>query len=187
MSSFDSTKPCEGCGRSVMDEIACPDRVLSGDHLCVDCCAIGDYLLLAGQDMCGVGHHDIVSFDQKEWQEIAQQKWETSQIDLSAREAFNDAKVEEWLLQIYTAYPQSLPDVNNVSATTWDTPGSYGGQRDFQHLHYLQNDMRNAQTANIMKYLSKNKIDNNDWLATLVNDRANSFFFSRTIINRRPV
>ncbi len=56
-----------------MDEIACPDRVLSGDHLCVDCCAIGDYLLLAGQDMCGVGHHDIVSFDQKEWQEIAQQ------------------------------------------------------------------------------------------------------------------
>ena len=188
MSSFDSTKPCEGCGRSVMDEIACPDRVLSGDHLCVDCCAIADYLLLAGQDMCGVGHHEMVSFDQKEWQEIAKRNWETSRIDMSAREAFNDAMVEDWLLEIYTAYPQSLPDVNNVSATTWDTPGSYGGQRDLLgDVMSNPDDMRNAQTANIMKYLSKNKIDNNDWLATLVNDRANSFFFSRTIINRRPV
>lgn len=187
MSSFDSTKPCVGCGRSVMDEIACPDRVLNGEYLCVDCCAITDYILLEDSidAHCGVGHHDMVSFDQKEWQEIAQRNWETSRVDMSAREAFNDAMVEDWLLEIYTAYPQSLPDVHDVSATIWDIPGSYGGQRDLSgDVMTNSEDMRNAQTANIMKYLSKNKIDNKDWLATM---RDNSFFFSRTIINRRPI
>ena len=40
-------------------------------------------------------------------------------------------------------------------------------------------DMRNAQTANIMKYLSKNKIDNKDWLLEVE--------IYDTIINRRPI
>lgn len=177
-----------------MDEIACSDRVLNGEHLCVDCCAITDYISLREiNDVhripahCGVDHHDIVSYDPQEWKEIAQKKWETSRIDLSAREAFNDAMIEDWLLEIYTAF-EGLPDVENVSATIWDIPGSYGGQRDLLgDLMSNPDDMRNAQAISIMKYLSKNKIKNQDWLAAMVNDRANSFFFSRTIINRRPI
>ena len=187
MSSFDSTKPCVGCGRSVMDEIACPDRVLNGEYLCVDCCAITDYILLEDSidAHCGVGHHDMVSFDQKEWQEIANRNWETSRVEMSAREAFNDAMIEDWLLEIYTGYLLILgrwirPDVHDVSATIWDIPGSYGGQRDLSgDVMTNPEDMRNAQTANIMKYLSKNKIDNKDWLMEVE--------IYDTIINRRPI
>jgi hypothetical protein len=174
-----------------MDEIACPDRVLNGEYLCVDCCAITDYLLLEDpiDAHCGAEHHEIVSFDPEEWQAIAKRHGKSR--DLSAREAFNDAMVEEWLLEIYTAYPDfvgdGLPDVHNVSATLWDIPGSYGGQRDLLgDVMTNYDDMRNAQTANIMKYLSKNKINNKDWLATRINDR-DLVSFSPTIINRRPI
>jgi hypothetical protein len=191
MSSLDSTKPCVGCGRFVMDEIACPDRVLNGEYLCVDCCAITDYLLLEDpiDAHCGAEHHEIVSFDPEEWQAIAKRHGKSR--DLSAREAFNDAMVEEWLLELYTAYPDfvgdGLPDVHNVSLTLWDTPGSYGGQRDLLgDVMTNYGDMRDAQTANIMKYLSKNKINNKDWLATRINDR-DLVSFSPTIINRRPI
>ena len=31
-------EPCEVCGRRVMDELACPDRISDGDTICVDCC-----------------------------------------------------------------------------------------------------------------------------------------------------
>ena len=31
-------EPCEICGRMVMDELACPDRISNGDIMCVDCC-----------------------------------------------------------------------------------------------------------------------------------------------------
>ena len=31
-------EPCEVCGRKVMDELACPDRISDGDIICVDCC-----------------------------------------------------------------------------------------------------------------------------------------------------
>ncbi|MGI9556045.1 MAG: hypothetical protein ACR2M9_04210 [Cyanophyceae cyanobacterium] len=43
-------EPCEVCGRKVMDELACPERVSNGDIICVDCCG---YDFPMG---CGIGH-----------------------------------------------------------------------------------------------------------------------------------
>ena len=51
-------EPCEICGRMVMDELACPDRIMDGQGMCVDCCGS------SGMD-CPIGHHKFYHPD--EW------------------------------------------------------------------------------------------------------------------------
>ncbi len=76
-------EPCEVCGRMVMDELACPDRISNGDIMCVDCCG---YLSVDpdNSDMhCPIEHPEFYYPD-------------------------------EWLLEIYSAYPQKQPNNESV-------------------------------------------------------------------------
>lgn len=168
-----------------MDELACPDRVRDGVLMCVDCCAITDYIT-DDTDIygCGVGHHDMVVFDKAEWQNIAQANWENTRVDQTAREAFNDAMIRDWLLEIYTAFAGQAkqPKVAEVAATIYDVPGSYGGQRDLVgDLMSDPDDMTNAQAAQIMKLLDSHGIPTNDWH---LRDIWSPFL---VVINRRPI
>ncbi len=76
-------EPCEVCGRMVMDELACPDRISNGDIMCVDCCG---YLSVDSDDddmHCPIDHHEFYYPD-------------------------------EWLVEIYSAYPQKQPNNESV-------------------------------------------------------------------------
>jgi len=62
-----------------MDEIACPDRVGSGDITCVDCCGMLSVDVHGDVELCPIGHDTFPDMDQ-------------------------------WLMEIYSAFPDRLPD-----------------------------------------------------------------------------
>jgi len=52
-------EPCQVCGRKVMDELACPDRISNGDIICADCCG---YLSVDPDDAdmhCPIDHSEF--------------------------------------------------------------------------------------------------------------------------------
>jgi hypothetical protein len=58
-------EPCQVCGRKVMDELACPDRISNGDVMCVDCCG---YLSVDPDDSdmhCPIEHSEF--YYPEEW------------------------------------------------------------------------------------------------------------------------
>lgn len=171
-----------------MDELACPERISTGSIVCVDCCALGHYLFNGPPSDgdtygCAIGHHETVVFDEAEWKNIAQAIWETTRVDQTAREAFNDAMIRDWLLEIYTAYTDQAkqPRIERVSSMLYDVPGSYGGQRDLVgDLMSDPDDMTKAQKVQIASFLRSNRIPADDWLS----GTPDTFL---VVINRRAV
>ncbi len=52
-------EPCEVCGRMVMDELACPDRISTGDIMCVDCCGYISVDPNNSDAHCPIDHHEF--------------------------------------------------------------------------------------------------------------------------------
>ncbi len=52
-------EPCDICGRFVMDELACPSRISSGEIVCVDCCGYTSVDPDNSDLHCPIDHHEF--------------------------------------------------------------------------------------------------------------------------------
>jgi len=137
---------CQGCGRSVLDEMACYQRVSNGELLCVDCCAINNYIRYGNWqeelEAIPCDHHEYEPFPGGQ-----------------PIEDYHDDMIEDWLLEIFTATPSRMPDLDLVAKTVYEVPGSYGGIQNADGDWLTREvDRKNAQLVAITEYLESRDI-----------------------------